>query len=354
MEEQEIERKLYSILSGLIPIKIQGESYTIKEPSSMDIMYSNILYSEKLEEATSLNVITSEEAIEKLISVGLWSDVETQHLESLPKAIEDLKVQLYLAYINFRSRKPIVKVLSKRKKEFMDMSVKKSVLHEQTCEGFAELCRSRYLICSNVLNLKGERFFAEGDYSNCDNNLITEIISEYLSSNVKESELRDISKCDSWKNFWTAGKSESGVFGKPAVELTTNQKAVISWSRIYDSIHESHECPSTAVLEDDDMLDGWLIYQNRQREKEQSQKIDSSKGQGVKGNEVFIMADTEEDAQRIYDMNSSHGKATIKNLQKQADSKREEGKALKAEKTFEAQLEMRQIANEQFKQKARG
>lgn len=354
MEEHEIERKLYSILSGSIAIKIQGESYIIKESSSMDIMRSNILYSEKMEEGKLLNVMTSEEAVEKLISVGLWSEEEGQHLESLPKAIEDLKVQLYLAYINFRARKPIVKILAKRKKEFLDMSHKKSVLHEQTREGFAELCRSRYLICSNVFNLKEERFFAEGDYSNCDNVLITEIISSYLSNNVKENELRDISKCDSWKNFWTAGKSESGVFGKPAIELTTNQKAVISWSRIYDSIHESHECPNTTVLEDDDMLDGWLIYQNRQREKEQSEKNDSAKGQSVKGNEVFIMADTQEDAKRVYDMNTVHGKATIKNLQKQADSKGEDGKGLKVENTFEAQLEMRQMANEQFKQKGRG
>ena len=102
------------------------------------------------------------------------------------------------------------------------------------------------------------------------------------------------------------------------------------------------------------MLDGWLIYQNRQREKEQSEKNDSAKGQSVKGNEVFIMADTQEDAKRVYDMNTVHGKSTIKNLQKQADSKGEDGKGLKVENTFEAQLEMRQMANEQFKQKGRG
>ncbi len=354
MEEQETERKLYSILSGTIPIKVQGENYIIKESSSLQIMRSNIIYATKLEEAKSLDVITSEEAIEKLISVGLWSEEESQHLDSLPKAIEDLKVQLYLAYINFRSRKPIAKALINRKKEYIEMSSRKAVLHEQTCEGFAELCRSRYLICSNVFDLQDKNFFINGNYSNQDNTLITEIISSYLDNNVKEQDLRVISKSDSWKNFWTAGKSENGVFGKPSVELTTNQKAVISWSRIYDSIHESPDCPSTAVLEDDDMLDGWLIYQNRKREKEQAQKIDSVKGQGVKGNEVFIMADNDDDAQRIYDMNTSHGKATIKNLQKQADSRREDGKGLKAERTLEAQLEMRQMANEQFKQKARG
>ena len=354
MEEQEIERKLYSILSGTIPIKIQGENYIIKESSSLQIMRSNIIYTTKLEESQSLDIITSEQATEKLVSVGLWSEQESQHLDSLPKAIEDLKVQLYLAYINFRSRKPIEKTLAKRKKEYIEMSSKKSVLHEQTCEGFAELCRSRYLICSNVFDLQDKNFFINGDYSNQDNTLITEIISSYLNNNVKEKDLRVISKSDAWKNFWSSGKSENGVFGKPSVDLTTNQKAVISWSRIYDSIHESPDCPSTAVLEDDDMLDGWLIYQNRKREKEQAQKIDSVKGQGVKGNEVFIMADNDDDAQRIYDMNTSHGKATIKNLQKQADSRREDGKSLKAENTLEAQLEMRQMANEQFKQKARG
>ena len=74
----------------------------------------------------------------------------------------------------------------------------------------------------------------------------------------------------------------------------------------------------------------------------------------MKGDEVFLFADTAEDAKRIHDLNDIQGKSTIKSLNKQLDNQSKKGKGLKTEQTVEAQLEMRQMANEQFKQKARG
>ena len=41
---------------------------------------------------------------------------------------------------------------------------------------------------------------------------------------------------------------------------------------MYDNIQESMDCPTEDVINDDDMLDGWFIVQNRKREKDKKEK----------------------------------------------------------------------------------
>ena len=71
---------------------------------------------------------------------------------------------------------------------------------------------------------------------------------------------------------------------------------------MYDNIAESPDSPSEDVLEDDDMLDGWLLIQRREREKDKKEKsVESVIGnQKISGaDEVFVAAKSLEDIDRI-------------------------------------------------------
>ena len=74
------------------------------------------------------------------------------------------------------------------------------------------------------------------------------------------------------------------------------------WSSLYDSVSESHEAPSQEIIDDDDALDGWLTI--KRREEQTSQPTKSKKSY----EEVFIKAETLEDAKKIQAMNGLHGK----------------------------------------------
>ena len=66
------------------------------------------------------------------------------------------------------------------------------------------------------------------------------------------------------------------------------------------------EAPSEEVINDDDMLDGWFIVQNRKREKDKKEKdVDSTLGANAGKDEVFVMARPEdkERLKSIKDMN---------------------------------------------------
>ena len=358
MDDEKTQEYVYKIVDGTTEIKLKDGCceticLTVKEPSIKENLKSIYVYNKKLEEAKRLGVMTKEEAVEKLISVNLWSKKENEHLESIPERVENLKVELYLAYKNFKSRDPIRKKLEKIREEALSLASKKNLLYEQTCEGLADIVKLRYIVCSQAFDENGDRFFKKDEYNDEDNNFVSAIIYAYISNMITEDKIRKLSQSDAWKGLWSVGKSENGVFGKPSVNLTANQKSLITWSRIYDAVNESMECPSKTVIEDDDMLDGWLIYQSRRREKERA-NTSGKKDSNVKGDEVFLFADNEQDAKRIYELNDSQGKANIKSLEKQIDRRDEDGKGLKAQRTLEAQLEMRQISNEKFKQKTRG
>ena len=90
-----------------------------------------------------------------------------------------------------------------------------------------------------------------------------------------ESEIRELARSEPWKSIWSSSKNEGVLFGKRAIELSEEQKHLIMWSTMYDSIGESPDSPSDKIIADDDMLDGWLILQRREREhnkKEQFQR----------------------------------------------------------------------------------
>ena len=74
---------------------------------------------------------------------------------------------------------------------------------------------------------------------------------------------------------------------------------------MYDSISQSPDNPSDDVVNDDDMLDGWLIIQRKKREKDRAQaEVDSTLNDKTRNaGEIFLMAGSENDVNRIDSMN---------------------------------------------------
>jgi len=341
------------IVSGVVLLRYKDKRYLIKEPDSICKYLAEDIYEKTFREAVSKNILTEKESIDHLISLGGWSEKEEEEYESIPKSISDIKLQLYTAHKGFKKTDPIRKQLEKVKLRFYQLGDKRNILRPNSAEGIAEAAKFRYLICANVTDLKGSKLWDADDYGLQNEELVNSLVSIYLSSQPGETAIREVSRNEPWRGIWSTGKSESGVFGKPSSELTSLQRAVISWSKIYDSIHESPESPSDEIINDDDMLDGYLTFQHNKREKMKQNKETSEAGSGVKGDEVYLMADTPKDAARIYSMNDSNSKAIIKTRQKQIDAASRKKQGVAAEKTFDAQMEMRQQAIEGVKNHAK-
>jgi hypothetical protein len=348
MSDNEKETHVSRILSGVIYCKILGKEYLIQQPSLLNRHLAQLYYNKKYEHAKQSGIMTEEQLVDFLLEENLWSHEEEYRLDELPERIEDAKVSLYQSYANYKSRENMRVRLKTIKKEYTNLLKKKSLYRQDSAEAFAETAKMKFDMFAGMTDMNGKNLFRGEDYVSQSDFFCNSLLSKYLSIHLFEEDVRTISRTEPWRGFWNTGKSESGVFSKPSTELTTEQRSVIAWSRIYDSIFESPDAPPEEVVEDNDMLDGWLILQHRKRKSHaKSQTADSTAG--VKGDEVYLFADGKDDAKRIYELNDRSGRGQIRQKQKEIDQAAERGKSLPAEATTEAKLEMRRMSNEKFK-----
>ena len=334
------------IISGIVFLDYKNETFIINEPTVKDKYIAENMYMSHLSRALEQGVLPEEEVIENLILNEMWSEDEEKRLEEIPPQIEDIKVDLYKSYTNFRGAEMIRKALHKKKEELSELVSKKNIYRKETAEGTADGMKLRYLTTSNITKDSGEVAWPANKALDQDAGLSDAIMMTYLSKKITEEGIRELSRTEPWRSIWSAGKAEHSLFGVAAIDITDEQQKITAWSRVYDNIYESPECPPDEVVEDDDMLDGWLILQNKNR-KQNRNRNSTEKASNVRGNEVFFVADTKKDAGRIYDLNDAHGRRTVKQMDGQVDRAGNEG--LDASKTLEAQLELTDMARNQFK-----
>lgn len=346
MSPSERQKAVSRIVSGVVLVEFSGKKYIIKEPEQIHKVIAEEIYSEKFNEAVSKGILTEEESVEQLVSMERWSTEEQVELNTLSENISTIKLELYQAYKAFKKLDSIRKYLAKTKERLFQLDKKKNVLRAHSAEALAETARFRYATCSNITDMNGNKFWGLEEYGNQNSRLIDHLLSQYLNYQLSEKRVRELCRNDPWRSLWAIGKTESGVFNRPSSELTAMQKVMLSWSRIYDSINDSPESPPDEVIEDDDLLDGWLTYQHKKREKAKNERQNSEQTTGVKGDEVFIVAEDPKAVSRVYSMNDASGKAIIRTRQKQMDKSK---KGLPAEKTLDAQMEMQNQARQKFK-----
>jgi len=297
-------------------------------------------------DATYNGLITKDQMFALLLKNGLWTLQEEQQYTSLPTVVETLKLQMWQFHSKFAGKRveQTRKSLRKQEQIYRELSAKRLQYDIHTAEGHALFSRFDYIVANSTYDAAGN---VPDDID--DGRLIRILVNLYMSNMLNDTQTREVAKSPLWKMIWYASKSES-MFGCPSANLTDEQISVLNWSRMYDSVYESMECPNDTVINDDDLLDGWLITQSRTRESERAQHLGDKHG-GKKGShEMFIPAETPEDAARIDAMNDPNARA-IKRQRLQLAGKHG---VVKEQNMPDSQLTMRQQALLETKQKMKG
>ena len=115
-----------------------------------------------------------------------------------------------------------------------------------------------------------------------------------------------------WRSYWTSAKNGASLFVGSVSEWSDDQRVLASMSRMYDNVYEHPECPSDQVIDDDDMLDGWMILQRRLVDVQKKKTaVDALHPKLKNAQEVFIMADDSQEAQEIKSFNTQETLNTI-------------------------------------------
>lgn len=304
-------KDLYKVLSGKILINVSGSTLKI-EPFSIDLKYLAELRAEEVYNEAFLDGNYSADEILHLIREnGWWTDEDEERLKSIPKNIEQMKLDYYNNFHSKSTTEYIQKNIVSQQNTLNTIYSRKHSLYEYSCEYAAEQSKLNYLLENSVRNMDGSPL----DFG-CIS--ISTIIYKYGKELLYDNDLRQLAKNPELKTRWSNFRSVEIFANK---DLTDMQLSLMTWCRVYDSVYESTECPPDDVIEDDIALDGWFVFRRRKSIEEKKKQSADSKFNNNGASENFIMAHTPEEVRAIYDMNSAEGKREVKLLEHDLSSK---------------------------------
>ena len=307
------EKVLNRIIQGRLRIKLGDLVLFVYEPDADIIEESFDIYEETYDKAFLSGVFIEQEALEFLLENDLWSPMDDREADKLEKQIDDLKVE---AYKNFYDKKRLSELKRQIKNtEYLmaDFKLKKKQFSHVTCAGVASFARQSWILSKTTKRQDGSVYGFEGKN-------ISAVLDMYSKESISGKTFRHIARNDPWRPMWQASVKQGNIFGKRACDLDKNQLALISFSQMYDNVHESPEAPKQEIIEDDDCLDGWFIEQRREQEKNKQEKEANdliSNPKIANSQEVFLMARDKDHAKQIYDLNNPAARQTVKAREKQ-------------------------------------
>jgi hypothetical protein len=306
VDKDNISLYLSRILSGFYYFVYGDKRYKLIYPD-MSIKYQAELFANEQYELNKFNEwIFDDDIVHYLVGAGLWDYTGDVTLKKIEVQIEDYKADLFKNFLNPNRLKTIRRSLDSTRKRYDQMySIRHSFDH-LTPRGYSNILKNQYIISHSIFDDKNNLIF-NFDKTNIDLNLLNNII-EFLANNTLDIKtFRQIARSDIWRNYWSANKDY--LFDKPTINWTDEQRTLVVLTKMYDSAYESTECPPDNVFEDDDMFDGWMIIQKRENEKIRSknrtEKMFGNKAGLNKAQEVFLVANSKEEAEAIYNLNDS-------------------------------------------------
>lgn len=304
------------ILSGILLVYHQDKEYELR-PASPTIKYKACLLYDNVLNDEKYNTWIREINMEKImIQLGLWHEDNSKAMTKLENNIEDDKLKLYESLKRPDVFKATRKALDSHRKQLNRLSGIKNEFRNNTLEGYAEAIKSEFIIC-NTLYCDNKRIFDDNSIKS--NNKIAydffnSLVQKIYQNTISNSDIRELSRSSLWRTFWNSNKEN--IFPGAVSEWTDDQRSLVNYSRMYDNVYENPDCPDDKVIEDDDILDGWFIFQKKKRDREKKQanskSFNSRNSKLDSAQEVFLMVNPEQSAEEIMELNDASGRARLK------------------------------------------
>jgi hypothetical protein len=334
---------LTRISSGIHIFQYGDRTLFIYPPTRLVKQLSYQYYSSVLDSLLFEPWLSKEDAQSFLIQEGLIStDIDNQ-IEKFEKKSDDLKLQAYENRLNPPKVKLCKMTIRGIENTMTSLLSAKHSLDHLTKEGYAEQCRQNFLIMNSIKDKQGIEVSIDDDA------LFSEsLFSSINKSRLNNNDIREIARTDPWRSIWNS--SDNNIFGTSPVDWTEDQKTLILYTKMYDNAYKHSECPEDNIIEDNDLFDGWMIYQ-RNKAKEEKREAERDRVVGGKNyDEHFLFPENEEHRRQIDNMNDAQGRS----IRQQREKALELHKKLKEDKLPDVEQELRMQANKMIAARMKG
>jgi len=305
------EALFYRIINGYFVCSIENNFYKVYAPTinlkqKAYSLYLSVIEDNKFDTESWI----TQDMIDNLLKINkIWNDDLQKDYDSTLKNIEYAKIDLYLKYNNLDAKNKIKKLLKTLDKKINDLYNRKHYFDSLTLEYYSNSLKNQFLVMNSTYDQDDEKVFGD-DINNVDTKLLESILFELYSNQISIDEIRTLAHAEIWKSYWDASKEN--LFGTPCVNWTDDQRGLINYSKMLDSIREHPECPDENIIKDDQALDGWILYQKQKNIKEKKKqeiidKVGEKQTSNSKNkdyiNETFIITDSDEEAKEIFELN---------------------------------------------------
>lgn len=271
-----------------------------------DILYdAQDLYLNVYKNAIEQEILTETEMTELLIECGEWDEYsENQLSEVLPKHVEYFLKEIFYKFDDEKHVRQIYTPLNLAREELNKLHQKKYHYNHLTAEGLASFAKFQYLIEHLTFDKGGK--LAGDKYD------IKDVMICWNNSYIDDITMRFLARNGPWRDIWSTSKQSASLFDVNGVNLSEEQRRLISWSKLYDDLQKCEDCPDDKIIDHDDALDGWLIHRKEQGEKNKRLQDAEKQNSHLKNaEEVFTVVPNKDKAKEIYDLNSPGSRAVI-------------------------------------------
>lgn len=307
---------LYRILLGYYYISIQDKQYKILYPS-MDIKYqAEILFDKIIEDNKFDKRLLTEREIEVYLKVNsIWKPENQTILEESKKLLDETKVNLYLNYSNETNKTTLKKQIKDVSLKINKLLIDKNSMNYLGIKDHALSIKNEFIIMNTIYDSNNKLVFNNPEKDSHEHQKLQIFIREIVDRSLDINILRELVKSEIWKSYASCFNLQ-----KDSYEINDDYRYLVGLHRMYENVRQHPECPSEEVIEDDDALDGWFLYQNKKAEKEKKKNSIMSKVRGNIKNagEVFLITDDLKETKDIYDLNDTTSRHNIKEMMSMA------------------------------------
>lgn len=329
MDYRKLERLLYQIITDrrFIRAKRSSGEYVdlmIRSLTPQETAYSKFIYDRALREARYKGLPTEKQCMGDAINMDLWSKDQDKLLVLYKQEIDRIeKLKETYAHNKGRSFKLRTDGIKARKK-LEALRRERDNLATHSADTVARTSQTNYIISRILMDpiIDEQIWETYADFlQERDSKFINSVIQGYASiEHPTEAEFREVVRSGGWNIMWNTGKKAGNLFDKPTAHMTNDQLTLSYWSMVYDSVYESMDKPSDAIIADDAKLDKWFEDQEKKRASERK-KSTFAQSSTDRHPEQFVMASNEDEADEIYEMNDKYALAEIRARTKKLEAK---------------------------------
>lgn len=291
---------LNKILAAFYPIRVEGCRFFIQQALDWDFLCEvDEIYDDFIQQ-NRFDLLTRQQIKTTLIQRGIISPNIDKELEVAQKQIGNNQEKMFLS----REHPIEVKKLRRRLKTIRD-SIHSTLFllskyYRYSLEDYGEVDKKIFILENTLFDANMKKTSPSGELS-------PDRCFFYLSI----EDVRRIARSDPWKSIWATKKGAAFQYSP----LTDNQISLSQYSRFYENVYKSIDNSLYHIIDDDDMLDGYQIFKNKEGEGDTKNKTAAHKH-----NNVFEFVKSKEELEEVHASNTPMAANIMAARQKQIKS----------------------------------